>query len=80
MGTKTIAVNGDTFKVGKNVRVNSVANHKGAKLQWRMHKTLGHTVQLREAFKGTVVIAYDVIEPVPEAAYYPFIVNKSQRS
>jgi len=77
MGIRTIEVDGSTFKVGKNVRVNSVTR-KDAKINWRMHKTLGHTVELRQPVRGKVVIDYDVLVPVPEAAYFPFVVKKKK--
>lgn len=77
MGTKTIKVDGTAFKIGKNVKVNGVTC-KGAAVQWRMHKTLARTVELRKALQGKVVVQYDIVEPVPVAAYFPFIIKKKK--
>lgn len=76
MRTKTIEVNGKTFPIGKNVKVKTVSVD-GKAVQWRMHKTLSRTVELRQPVKGIVVhIGFDILEPVPIAAYYPFVTKK----
>lgn len=75
MRTKTIEANGATFKIGQNVKVRNVSV-KGQKVQWRMHKTRDRTVQLRQPITGAVVVEYDIVEPVPIAAFYPFVIKK----
>ena len=78
MNTKTLKVDGQTFRIGKNVKVNNVRRND-KEIVWRMHRTLENTVELRVPFKGKVVVEYDILEPVPIAAYYPFIVTKKKR-
>jgi hypothetical protein len=78
MNTKTLKVDGQTFRVGRNVKVNNVRRND-KEIVWRMHRTLENTVELRVPLKGTVVVEYDILEPVPVAAYYPFIVTKKNR-
>ena len=78
MNTKTLKVDGQTFRIGKNVKVNKVCRND-KELVWRMHRTLENTVELRVPLKGKVVVEYDLLEPVPVAAYYPFIVTKKRK-
>ena len=51
MNTKTLKVDGQTFRIGKNVKVNNVRRND-KEIVWRMHRTLENTVELRVPLKG----------------------------